>query len=56
VRIVVLVKLVPDATGQERLGPDGRLDRTPAPLVLDGNEECTQVAPALVAALRARTP
>jgi electron transfer flavoprotein beta subunit len=47
VRIVVLVKPVPDATGQERLGPDGRLDRTSAPPVLNGNDEYT-----LEAALR----
>jgi len=40
VRIVVLVKPVPDATGQERLGPDGRLDRTSPPTVLNGNDEC----------------
>lgn len=47
VRIVVLVKPVPEATGQERLGPDGRLDRTSAPTVLNGNDEYT-----LEAALR----
>jgi electron transfer flavoprotein beta subunit len=41
VRIVVLVKPVPDATGQERLGPDGRLDRTAAPPVMNGNDEYT---------------
>lgn len=46
-RIVVLVKPVPDATGQERLGPDGRLDRSAAPPVLNGNDEYT-----LEAALR----
>lgn len=46
-RIVVLVKPVPDATGQERLGPDGSLDRTSAPPVLNGNDEST-----LEAALR----
>ncbi len=40
-RIVVLVKPVPDATGQERLGPDGRLDRTAAPPVMNGNDEYT---------------
>lgn len=40
-RIVVLVKPVPDATGQERLGPDGRLDRSSAPPVLNGNDEYT---------------
>jgi electron transfer flavoprotein beta subunit len=47
VRIVVLVKPVPDATGQERLGSDGRLDRAAAPPVLNGNDEYT-----LEAALR----
>jgi len=47
VRIVVLVKPVPDATGQERLGPDGRLDRSGAAPVLNGNDEYT-----LEAALR----
>jgi electron transfer flavoprotein beta subunit len=41
VRIVVLVKPVPDATGQERLGPDGRLDRSSAPPVMNGNDEYT---------------
>jgi electron transfer flavoprotein beta subunit len=41
VRIVVLVKPVPDATGQERLRPDGRLDRSAAPPVLNGNDEYT---------------
>ncbi len=46
-RIVVLVKPVPDATGQERLLPDGRLDRSAAPPVLNGNDEYT-----LEAALR----
>lgn len=46
-RIVVLVKPVPDATGQERLGPDGRLDRSAAPPVMNGNDEYT-----LEAALR----
>lgn len=40
-RIVVLVKPVPDATGQERLGPDGRLDRTAAQPVMNGNDEYT---------------
>jgi electron transfer flavoprotein beta subunit len=47
VRIVVLVKPVPDATGQERLRPDGRLDRSAAPPVLNGADEYT-----LEAALR----
>jgi electron transfer flavoprotein beta subunit len=41
VRIVVLVKPVPDATGQERLLPNGRLDRSAAPPVLNGNDEYT---------------
>jgi electron transfer flavoprotein beta subunit len=41
VRIVVLVKPVPDATGQERLLPDGRLDRSAAAPVLNGNDEYT---------------
>jgi electron transfer flavoprotein beta subunit len=39
VRIVVLAKPVPDATGQERLGPDGRLDRTATSAVVNGNDE-----------------
>jgi electron transfer flavoprotein beta subunit len=40
VRIVVLVKPVPDpATGGERLGADGRLDRAAAPAVVNGNDE-----------------
>jgi electron transfer flavoprotein beta subunit len=40
VRIVVLVKPVPDpASGAERLGPDGRLDRAAAPAVVNGNDE-----------------
>jgi len=40
VRIVVLVKPVPDpASGSERLGPDGRLDRAAAPAVVNGNDE-----------------
>jgi electron transfer flavoprotein beta subunit len=47
VRIVVLVKPVPDATGQERLRSDGRLDRSAAPPVLNGADEYT-----LEAALR----
>jgi electron transfer flavoprotein beta subunit len=38
VRIVVLSKPVPD-TGQERLGPDGRLDRAAGPNVVNGNDE-----------------
>jgi electron transfer flavoprotein beta subunit len=40
VRIVVLVKPVPDpATGGERLGADGRLDRAAVPAVVNGNDE-----------------
>jgi electron transfer flavoprotein beta subunit len=40
VRIVVLVKPVPDpASGAERLGPDGRLERAAAPAVVNGNDE-----------------
>ena len=39
-RIVVLVKPVPDpASGGERLGPDGRLDRAAVPAVVNGNDE-----------------
>ena len=39
-RIVVLVKPVPDpASAGERLGPDGRLDRSAAPAVVNGNDE-----------------
>ena len=39
-RIVVLVKPVPDpASGAERLGPDGRLDRAAGPAVVNGNDE-----------------
>ena len=39
-RIVVLVKPVPDpASGGERLGADGRLDRAAAPSVVNGNDE-----------------
>lgn len=39
-RIVVLVKPVPDpASAGERLGPDGRLDRTVVPAVVNGNDE-----------------
>lgn len=38
-RIVVLAKPVPDATGQERLGPDGRLDRAATSAVINGNDE-----------------
>jgi len=41
VRIVVLVKPVPDATGQERLLPNGRLDRSAAAPVMNGNDEYT---------------
>jgi len=40
VRIVVLTKPVPDpASGGERLLPDGRLDRTNSPAVVNGNDE-----------------
>lgn len=39
-RIVVLTKPVPDpASGGERLGPDGRLDRSASPAVVNGNDE-----------------
>jgi electron transfer flavoprotein beta subunit len=39
-RIAVLVKPVPDtASGGERLGPDGRLDRAAVPAVLNANDE-----------------
>ncbi|HEU4674221.1 MAG TPA: electron transfer flavoprotein subunit beta/FixA family protein [Candidatus Limnocylindrales bacterium] len=39
-RIVVLSKPVPDpASGQERLTPDGRVDRGAAPAVINGNDE-----------------
>lgn len=38
-RIVVLTKSVPDTTGQERLGPDGRVDRAGLPAVVNGNDE-----------------
>ncbi len=38
--IVVLVKPVPDpASGGERLGADGRLDRAASPAVVNGNDE-----------------
>ncbi len=50
-RIVVLVKPVPDpAAGGESLGPDGRLDRSAAPAVVNGNDEY-----ALEAALKLAT-
>jgi electron transfer flavoprotein beta subunit len=40
VQIVVLVKPVPDpASGGERLGPDGRLDRAATPAVVNANDE-----------------
>jgi electron transfer flavoprotein beta subunit len=39
VRIVVLVKPVPDTTGQERLGPDLRVDRIGVPAVVNANDE-----------------
>ncbi len=45
--IVVLTKPVPDTTGQERLGPDYRLDRASSPAVVNPNDEY-----ALEAALR----
>ena len=38
-RIVVLVKPVPDTTGQERLGPDLRVDRVGVPAVINANDE-----------------
>lgn len=38
-KIVVLAKPVPDATGQERLGPDLRLDRAAISPVINGNDE-----------------
>lgn len=39
-RIVVLTKPVPDpASGGERLGADGRLDRANSPAVVNGNDE-----------------
>jgi len=40
VRIVVLTKPVPDpASGAERIGADGRLDRAASPAVINGNDE-----------------
>ncbi len=40
VRIVVLTKPTPDtASGEERLGADGRVDRAGAPTVVNGNDE-----------------
>jgi electron transfer flavoprotein beta subunit len=38
-RIVVLAKPVPDTTGQERLGPDMRVDRANVPSVVNANDE-----------------
>ncbi len=39
-QIVVMVKPVPDpASGGERLGPDGRLDRAASPAVVNANDE-----------------
>ncbi len=38
-KIVVLMKPVPDTTGQERLRPDGRVDRTATPAVVNANDE-----------------
>jgi electron transfer flavoprotein beta subunit len=41
-RIVVLTKPVPDpAAAAERLGPDGTLDRSASPAVINGNDEYT---------------
>ncbi len=37
--IVVLMKPVPDTTGQERLLPDGRVDRTASAAVVNANDE-----------------
>jgi electron transfer flavoprotein beta subunit len=37
-RIVVLTKPVPDPTASERLGPDGRVDRSEG-MVINGNDE-----------------
>ena len=37
-RIVVLTKPVPDPTASERLGPDGRVDRSGSN-VINGNDE-----------------
>lgn len=37
--IVVLMKPVPDTTGQERLLPDGRVDRAATPAVVNANDE-----------------
>jgi electron transfer flavoprotein beta subunit len=39
VRIVVLAKPVPDTTGQERLGPDLRVDRVASPAVVNANDD-----------------
>lgn len=52
VHIVVLVKPVPDpASGGERLGPDGRLNRSASPAVVNGNDEyALEVALKLTAA------
>lgn len=38
-KIVVLMKPVPDTTGQERLLPDGRVDRTASAAVVNANDE-----------------
>lgn len=38
-KIVVLMKPVPDTTGQERLLPDGRVDRSATPAVVNANDE-----------------
>jgi electron transfer flavoprotein beta subunit len=54
VHIVVLVKPVPDpASGGERIGPDGRLDRAATPAVVNGNDEyALEAALKLTAAAR----
>jgi electron transfer flavoprotein beta subunit len=39
VNIVVLMKPVPDTTGQERLLPDGRVDRAASAAVVNANDE-----------------
>jgi hypothetical protein len=63
VRIVVLVKPVPDRTGTRRLGPGLHLDRASAPTVVDPNDghadlrvvgDLFEVVPVLAAQLRAR--
>jgi len=63
VRIVVLVKPVPDTTGTRRLGPGLHLDRAFAPTVVSPNDghadlcvvgDLFEVAPVLAAELRSR--